>query len=58
MQRAAPANAQQIMDGVVIDRIKRGAIDENLIDVVVNMRAPPTPAPVPAPAWAAPERIS
>ncbi|HEY8011160.1 MAG TPA: LTA synthase family protein [Rudaea sp.] len=45
-----PADWQQIMDGILIDRMSRGAVDENLIDYIVRLRSPPKLAPVRAPA--------
>jgi arylsulfatase A-like enzyme len=39
-----PADWQQIEDGILLDRIRRGAVDENIIDVIVRLRTPP-PAP-------------
>lgn len=46
-----PPNWEQIMDGILFDRIRRGAVDENIIDVIVRMRSPPKPAPsAPVPA--------
>ena len=52
-----PATWQQIMDGILLDRIRRGAVSENLIDVMVQMLTPQksvpksdAPLPVKAPA--------
>ena len=42
-----PANWQQIMDGILLGRIARGAVNENLIDTIIGMRIPPKPAPTP-----------
>ncbi len=42
-----PDNWRQIMDGIVLDRIRRGAVNENIIDEIVRLRTPP-PAPAPA----------
>ena len=43
-----PADWQQIEDGILLDRIRRGAVDENIIDVIVKLRTPPKPAPAAA----------
>jgi hypothetical protein len=45
-----PANWQQIRDGILLDRVKRGAVDENIIEVLTQMLAPPKPASPPPPA--------
>lgn len=42
-----PANWRQIMDGIVLDRIRRGPVDENLIDAMVQILTPPKSAPKP-----------
>jgi len=43
-----PANWRQIEDGVLLDRIRRGAVDENIIDVIVRLRTPQPAPPAPA----------
>ncbi len=50
-----PADWQQIMDGILLDRIRRGSVKQNLIDTIVGMRtarkqvpAAATPATSPA----------
>ncbi|MEP6939176.1 MAG: LTA synthase family protein [Rudaea sp.] len=43
-QGPKPADWQQILDGVLLDRIRRGAVDENIIDVIVKLRTPPRAA--------------
>ena len=43
-QGPKPADWQRIEDGILIDRIRRGAVEENIIDAIVKLRTPP-PAP-------------
>lgn len=44
-QGPKPTDWRRIEDGILLDRIRRGAVEENIIDVIVKLRAPPRPAP-------------
>lgn len=40
-----PGNWREIMDGILLDRMRRGAVKENIIDELIRLRAPqPAPA--------------